>query len=180
MDKRRDIINTAESLFYLNGFHAVSTDRLCQEAKVSTRTFYKYFPSREALTAAVMEVREARFFALLSAPDDPQAIAHLFDVMGQWMRENGTSGCFFLKAWGEYSGEHPLLADRAMAYRRAMRDYIARCVASVCGREEAELADTVWMLFEGVLTTALLLGATAAAETGKASAMMLLNRSKKP
>lgn len=81
MNKRDDILQAAEKLFYTHGFHATSTDQICAAAKVSTRTFYRYFPSREMLTQCVMEERQTRFFADLHPSDHPQAVNKLFAVL---------------------------------------------------------------------------------------------------
>ncbi|MFJ5160220.1 TetR/AcrR family transcriptional regulator [Pantoea sp. NPDC088449] len=180
MNKQQDIIDAAERLFYLNGFHATSTDRICSEANVSTRTMYRYFPSREALTAAVLTARQERFFAALYAAEHPHAISQIFDAMSAWMLEYGNNGCLFLKAWGEYAGEDIALAEQAMAYRHSMRAYIARCVHKLHGEEKVALADAIWLLFEGALTSALILGAVNACEAAKAAALQLLNLSEQP
>jgi len=179
MKKKLDIISAAERLFYLNGFHAVSTDRICSEANVSTRTMYRYFPSREALTAAVLAARQERFFAALSPPEQPQAVSHMFDAMADWMQQYGNNGCLFLKAWGEYVGQDAALAQQALAYRHNMRDYIARSIYHALGRQHVALADAIWLLFEGVLTSALIIGAVNACDAGKAAALQLIALSEK-
>lgn len=170
-------MQAAERLFYLNGFHATSTDNVCSEAGVSTRTLYRYFPTREALTAAIMDQRRERFFSELGSPREPGSISHMFDVMNNWMSTNGIRGCFFLKAWGEYAGENPALAELAMSYRYEIRAYIAECISHACHRENVPLADAIWALFEGTLTTALIMGAPAACEAGKTAALQLINAS---
>ncbi|WP_275556641.1 TetR/AcrR family transcriptional regulator [Mixta sp. Marseille-Q2659] len=175
MNKKQDIIQAAERLFYLNGFHATSTDNICREAGVSTRTLYRYFPSREALTAAIMNERRERFFSALCPPEEPESISHLFNVMGKWMNDYGIKGCFFLKVWSEYAEKEPMLAEQAMAYRHAMRAYIATCISHSCGRENPPLADAIWTLFEGTLTTALVMGAPEACERGKMVSLQLIH-----
>ncbi len=167
MKKRQDIIQAAERLFYNNGFHATSTDRICEEAGVSTRTLYRHFPSRERLTAAVMEVRQQRFFADLYAPEHPQAVEKLFAVLGEWMAGYGAGGCFFLKAWGEYAQENIELCALALDFRYALQDYIATSM------KHSALADAVWMLFEGAITAALIRGPQAAYDAGKAAAILM-------
>lgn len=179
MKKKLDIINAAERLFYLNGFHAISTDRICSEANVSTRTLYRHFPSREALTAAVLETRQDRFFAALPPPEHAQAVSQMFDVMADWMQQYGNNGCLFLKAWGEYAGEDAALAEQALAYRHKMRDYIARTVEQALGKQHLALADAVWLLFEGVLTSALIIGSASACDAGKRAALQLIAVSEK-
>lgn len=170
MDKKRDIIQAAERLFYSNGFHATSTDRICAEAGVSTRTLYRYFPSREALTEAVMEARQTRFFGALPAAGQPESIARLFTELGKWMREYGASGCFFLKAWGEYTGEDASLSAQALSFRHALRNYIAASL------HDQTLVNAVWMLFEGAITSAIIIGPAAADDASRAMEMLLQRR----
>ncbi|WP_342325644.1 TetR/AcrR family transcriptional regulator [Kosakonia sp. BYX6] len=167
MQKRQDIIQAAERLFYSNGFHATSTDHICREAGVSTRTLYRHFPSREQLTEAVLEARQQRFFAELQTPDHPQAINTLFTVLGEWMEEYGAGGCFFLKAWGEYAQENVRLSALALDFRYALRDYIAACV------NNPARADAVWMLFEGAITSALVVGPQSAYRAGDAAVALI-------
>lgn len=173
MNKKQDILQAAERLFYLNGFHATSTDRICREAGVSTRTLYRYFPSREVLTSAVMTARSERFFADLFHPSHPEAISQLFSVLGKWMQEQGALGCFFMKAWGEYAEEDLILSALALDYRYTLRRYIAACVSQAQGEENEALSDALWMLFEGAITTALVVGMDAARHAGEAASRLI-------
>ena len=179
MNKKQDIIQAAERLFYLNGLHATSTDKICNESGVSTRTLYRYFPSRDALTMEILDTRLKRFFSGLYPPEHPDSISQLFDFMGRWMEEYGVKGCLFLKVWGEYAEESPALAEHAMSYRHAIRAYISECISHVCGRENIPLSDAIWTLFEGTLTTALLMGAIPACDAAKKAALMLIDSSER-
>jgi len=173
MKKRDDIIQAAEEEFYASGFHATSTDQICRAAGVSTRTLYHHFASREVLTAAVMHAREARFMADLYAPQQPDAIARLFQVLGEWTQTNGAKGCFFLKAWGEYAERDATLAGQALAFRTTLRHYIRDCVTAVQGKENLLLSDAIWMLFEGAITSALIIGNAAADQAGTIASQLL-------
>lgn len=166
-------MQTAERLFYNNGFHATSTDRICSDAGVSTRTLYRYFPTREVLTVCVLEARKKRFFAPLHPSHHPQAIAKLFSVMEEWMQQHGTGGCFFVKAWGEYAGRDLMLAAQALDYRYAARDYIVSCLRHSHGADSAALANAIWMLFEGATTAAMIIGPAAAASAGDAAQRLM-------
>ncbi|MBZ6393456.1 MULTISPECIES: TetR/AcrR family transcriptional regulator [Pantoea] len=173
MKKRNDIIQAAERLFYASGFHATSTDQICRAAGVSTRTLYHHFSSREALTAAVMDAREQRFMADLWMPQQPEAIARLFQVLGEWTQANGAKGCFFLKAWGEYAERDAALAAQALAFRATLRRYISDCVTAARGEEQPLLSDAIWMLFEGAITSALVIGPVAAQQAGTVASQLL-------
>jgi len=52
--KREQILAGARLVFLRDGFAAASTDAIAAEAKVSKRTLYAYYPSKEELFADVM------------------------------------------------------------------------------------------------------------------------------
>jgi len=53
--KRQSIIKGATALFLKYGFNAVSMEKVAQSAPVSKATLYKYFDSKNALLAAVLD-----------------------------------------------------------------------------------------------------------------------------
>jgi TetR/AcrR family transcriptional regulator, mexJK operon transcriptional repressor len=53
-EKRDQILAGARLVFLRDGFAAASTDAIASEAKVSKRTLYVYYPSKEELFAEVM------------------------------------------------------------------------------------------------------------------------------
>ena len=53
-EKRDQILAGARLVFLRDGFAAASTDAIASEAKVSKRTLYVYYPSKEDLFAEVM------------------------------------------------------------------------------------------------------------------------------
>ena len=67
-----------------------------------------------------------------------------------------------------------MLAAHALDYRYALRRYIGDCVA------DERLANAVWMLFEGAVISALMLGADAAKHAGDAAARLMLPREEQP
>ena len=54
--KRSDIINACIAEFEEHGFAGARIDRIAERAKVSKRTLYKHFPSKEALFDAIMAI----------------------------------------------------------------------------------------------------------------------------
>ncbi|HEV3358730.1 MAG TPA: TetR/AcrR family transcriptional regulator [Pseudonocardiaceae bacterium] len=70
--ERRDrLMKAGLELFGTEGYPAVSIERLCATANVSTRNFYEEFPSREALLIALHEQNTVRAYeAVLAAVAD--------------------------------------------------------------------------------------------------------------
>lgn len=55
MTKRLIIIQTATKLFYMHGILKITVERICNEACVSKRTFYKYFKNKNALAKVIIK-----------------------------------------------------------------------------------------------------------------------------
>jgi len=52
---RQTLIDTALALFGEHGFGGVTLDEVCAEVEVSKRTFFRYFPGKEAVAMAPLE-----------------------------------------------------------------------------------------------------------------------------
>jgi AcrR family transcriptional regulator len=118
---RRRILDTATTLFYAEGIHAVGIDRIIAEAGVAKATFYHHFPAKDELVRAYIEeqsrLRRAAVAALPPRPPRETLLA-LFDLTAKVAVEPGYRGCPFINAAAEYP-------DSAHPVRRAVEDYRA-------------------------------------------------------
>ncbi|WP_437191572.1 TetR/AcrR family transcriptional regulator [Planctomicrobium sp. SH527] len=69
--KRESILDAAVQQFGSSGFENTSMDRISEVAKVSKRTVYNHFPSKENLFAAIVERLKSRCEDLDQFPYDP-------------------------------------------------------------------------------------------------------------
>ena len=154
-DKREELLDSAERDFETEGFRGLSVERLLQGNRISTRTFYKHFESKDDLVLEVLERRHARYLASLEAAleagDAPVEV--LFDSLRAWIAERGTGGCLYLRALGEYGDASATIADRAREYKAALERFTHRCVSAELGRDDPVLGTQVWVLFEGATAT---------------------------
>jgi AcrR family transcriptional regulator len=167
--KRAQLIDTAERLFYANGFHATGIDRIVQAAGVVRMTLYNHFPSKDDLVQAVLDARHARFMdkvdRAVAQAADGQATRALVEAHGQWLAETSRRGCIMARAMGEFAESSPRLHDRAAQAKRDLLDKIADALARD-GVEDAGLARRVYLVLEGSNAAVPVLGAeTALAET---------------
>lgn len=72
-DRRSEILDAAAHCFARSGFHQTSMQAICAEAGMSPGNLYRYFPSKEAIIAAIAERDRAQaaadFAAVDKAPD---------------------------------------------------------------------------------------------------------------
>ena len=91
MNKREQIVKTAEMLFSRFGAKRVTIEEICRQAKVSKMTFYKHFSNKVALVRYIRDLYvEEGFnkFDEIKALDIP--FARKIDRMTQWKVEFGT------------------------------------------------------------------------------------------
>jgi AcrR family transcriptional regulator len=75
---RRALLSAANGLFRRKGFEDSTIDEICEEVGISRRTFFRYFPSKEALMFPHRAERIERFLGLLrEAPRDESPIETL-------------------------------------------------------------------------------------------------------
>lgn len=79
---RADIAASAVSLFLRDGFDATTVDQIADDAGVARRTFFRYFPSKEAVLFSEFTARQALVRERLTArPDDEPPLESLMAVL---------------------------------------------------------------------------------------------------
>ena len=170
--KRAQLVETAERLFYDNGFHATGIDRIVQAAGVVRMTLYNHFPSKEELVAAVLDARHRRFLdridRAVAAAEPGGATRALVGAHCAWLDEVGRRGCIMARAMGEFAESSPRLHAQAARAKRDLLDRVAEALTRD-GLPADRLARPVFLLLEGSNAAVPVLGAeTALAETRQA------------
>jgi AcrR family transcriptional regulator len=181
---KQRLLETADRLFYQEGFRAVGIDRIIVEAGVAKMTLYTYFPSKDDLIVAVLQYREAQVLAFFRAAmarhatrtTDP--LRAFFAALKEWFESPGFRGCAFQNAAAE-------LADPAHAGTQVVRDHKRRfadllrgVVEEAAGTGAATLAPAIALLVEGAIVTALIQGTPDAAEVARDAALQLVEGAK--
>lgn len=111
---RERILHAAIERYYADGIRAVSADKLLAAAGVSKVTFYRHFPTKDALIAAYLQVhaeRERGAFMAKRAelPGDPAGVLRWYaDAIGEASCAPGFRGCPFINAAAELpEDDHP-------------------------------------------------------------------------
>jgi AcrR family transcriptional regulator len=87
-DTRRALVKAGNRRFHEIGFEATTIDDICADVGVSRRTFFRYFPTKEALAFPNRAERLERFCALLEgAPDAESPLDSLRHIAQIFARE---------------------------------------------------------------------------------------------
>jgi len=147
---RVHILDIAESYFAEHGVSG-SLEAIAKRAGVGTGTFYRHFPSREALLAALMQAREdelaARRDAIRAeALDAEDALDRWLEVLEWWVTAfNGLPEPLHAALTKETSP----LALKCQNYVEMTQDFLTAAQREGCARSEVRARD----LFLGVLAT---------------------------
>src|SRR5882757_7413741 len=143
---RETILATAMELFYRDGMRAVGVDTVVAASGVAKTSLYRWFPSKDALIAAVVAEQDRLFWQWWGrvearhpgAPRD-QLRAMLAGVVKR-LRHPAFRGCPFLNLAAEFpDAGHPgrvVCRDN----KRELRRWLAVLAAAIGAREPLRLA----------------------------------------
>jgi AcrR family transcriptional regulator len=135
---RARILGTAARLFHRHGIGATGIDRVIGEAGVAKATFYRQFPSKEALVLAWILDPATRWFdrvferAERRSQAPARVIPAVFEEVGDWLERDGFRGCPYLHTIAELAdidAEHRVRAA-ASAYVDDIRQRLRRAAAA--------------------------------------------------
>ena len=162
---RDRILATARELFYREGARAVGVDTVVAQSGVAKTSLYRWFPSKDALIAAVLE-EEARDRWIgwdrtaQRADAEPRARlrAHLAGLI-KYVNNNSYSGCPFMNVIVAFPDEQHPARKVAVEVCVELKRRIRGLVDAIEGvRNRDELTDQLMLLVEGTLTSAHVLG----------------------
>jgi AcrR family transcriptional regulator len=175
---RRLILETAYKLFYRHGFGRVALDTIADQAKVTKRTLYNHFRSKDDLLAAALEFRSefaadrVHKWGLDPELDLGGAIDALFANLGRWAGAPRFEGAGYTRIVMELAD---LPGHPARRIARQQKTFVEDWLAGELERRGAASprvsAREIQLLLEGAMALMLIHGearyARAAAEAAK-------------
>ncbi len=119
---RDRILAAAAALFSEDGVNRTGVDTLIEAARVAKATFYRQFPSKEALVVAWLVDPDTRWFDRVRgyvearSMDPKERVLALFDAVAEWLEAGDFVGCPYLNTAVE-TDTAPVAA--------AIREYLA-------------------------------------------------------
>lgn len=166
------ILDTADRLFYGQGFRAVGVDTIAAEIGISKRTLYNYFPSKDALIVAYLSRRSVP----LEASDRPpvEQILGVFDRLERWSASQGFRGCPFVNAVAELGEASHATTKIAIDFKEQRRLWFRDALTRLDVADPDGLATQLAILVDGAVAAALVRGDPRMVGAAKAAARVLL------
>ena len=166
------ILAAADKLFYEQGIRAVGVDTIAAAARVSKRTLYNYYPTKDDLIAAYLTAR-FKHVEPSDAPAREQILAY-FDRLEKIMSDGGFRGCPYVNAVTELGDPKHAAAGIALQYKRERKGWFKALLQRIGVRDAESLATQLQLLGEGALAAWLVQGDASVARSARAAAEVLL------
>jgi AcrR family transcriptional regulator len=140
---RERILLTAHDLFYREGIRATGIDRVIAEAGVTKVTFYRHFPSKNALICAFLEYRHQRWMAWFiealqrhGGVSRGKGLDALVPALAEWFRDGSFRGCAFINSVGELGGTVSEVVKIGQRHKQEMTTVIASLLPASTQRKQ--------------------------------------------
>lgn len=176
---RERILLTAHDLFYRDGIRATGIDKVIAEAGVSKVTFYRYFPSKNALIEAFLAYRHRRwidwFTDTLQRQSDSElpGLMRLIPVMAEWFENPLFRGCAFINTAAEFGDSFPEALEACRCHKQDMVAIIAGLLPD--SESQFSLANAAAVAVDGAIVRAQLETQTPDAKSALAGLELILS-----
>ncbi len=175
------ILQSAYSLFYREGFARVSVDAIAARAKVTKRTVYYHFQSKDDIVAAALEgqhdylVRQYQRWLGPETTNPDQMVRLLFSELKKWADSRHWLGSGYSRIAAELADMpgHPA-RHAAHSHKANIEKWLSDRFASTGLSNPSEVAQQIMILIEGSMSLSLIHGDTSYIETAQNAAACLL------
>ena len=157
---RERVLAAAYELFNRRGTRDVGVDTIVRRSGVAKMSLYHHFRSKQELIAAFLELHERLWTVewlksevCRRARSPAKQLLVTFDVVGDWFRSEGFSGCPFVKVLLEYPPGDPS-RRAAMKHLANIRAFLKQLAAEAGVRDPELFADTWQIMIKGATVTA--------------------------
>jgi AcrR family transcriptional regulator len=157
---RERILDVAYDLFSHEGVRAVGVDRIIAESGVAKMSFYRHFPSKDALVIEFLHLREQRWTnewlvaeVRRRASLPSERLLAVFDVFDEWFRSDDFEGCAFISILLEINEKNDVRHTSVVGLQH-IRDFIGGLAAEAGAADPERLARQWHMLMKGSIVAA--------------------------
>lgn len=150
-----NIIETAERLFYSDGFNNTGVDLIRDEANCSKTTMYKNFGSKDNLTLEVLKKRNTKFRSSLTSfvgneVKDFEAVAKIFEWHKKWFCDPSFNGCLFVRASYELQSKNAEIYQVIAEHKSWVQNFVEEKLSDE--HHQDGTSEYVMVLLEGLIS----------------------------
>lgn len=184
---RKTIMEAAYAQFRRKGYYRVSVDEIAAAAKVTKRTLYYHFESKDGLLEAVLKsqhetvFRQFQDFGLRPGAEPAQVVATIFAELAAWSAKPGWAGSGFTRLAMELADlpGHPA-RKVARHHKAVLEGHLAQTLADGGAAAPRDLARSIWLLLEGAMVLTLIHGGRSYVDAAACAARELVGKGQWP
>ncbi|SHL05248.1 TetR/AcrR family transcriptional regulator [Chryseobacterium polytrichastri] len=156
------IIDTAEKLFYNQGYNLTGINQVIAEADIAKASLYKHFESKADLLLAYIQRFHQEWLERIEArinkePDPKQKLLTIFDHMSERQLSREYQGCAFVKANNEAGQNDERVLAEIQNAKRDFKALIEKLVINSGHKKmltDQELTEMIFLMTEGGIVAA--------------------------
>ncbi|WP_261512332.1 TetR/AcrR family transcriptional regulator [Chryseobacterium paludis] len=155
MDTKNRIMETADKLFYFQGYQSTGINQIIAEANVAKGSLYNHFPSKRELGHAYVKQSSEEWFKgieeELEAYSDPtQKLLAIFSFSEKYAQINHFNGCRLINILTEVTDQDDQITTMAVAHKQKFREFLYQLTTKIFtnSAQALEISDTIYLLYE--------------------------------
>jgi AcrR family transcriptional regulator len=158
------VLDVADELFYRHGIAAVGMDSVRDQAGVTLRRLYGWFPSKKDLVAAWLNDRHEKWMAWFTSStqrhidNGTDPLLAVFDALEEWLSDPSYRGCAFLNAIAETTEIDERHRAIVASHKQALVAYIAGLATQSHPTAPEWLAQSVGVFIDGAIVQCAVFG----------------------
>lgn len=152
---RERLLDSADRLFYQEGYRAVGIDRVLAEAGAAKASLYSHFGSKDELVTACIARRTSQakeqMLAFIEAVPPEQRALRLFDFLIAWGNQAEFRGCPIQHLVSEFPDTQHPARQVAQAHRAWILEKLEEWCQAAAVAEPAQTASALLVLFDGAI-----------------------------
>ncbi|MFT3701745.1 MAG: TetR/AcrR family transcriptional regulator [Agriterribacter sp.] len=169
------ILDTAERLFYTQGYNSTGINQVIEEADIAKASLYKHFESKTDLMVAYLERFHERWYERLEekvnkAPDPKQKLLAILDYHRERQEIRAFGGCPFIRANNDAGMTDTRILSEIQKAKERLKKLIGKLVSESNHKQiltDKELTETIYLMTEGGVVAASVFKQNAALQTAK-------------
>ena len=155
------ILETANQLFYKNGYNSTGINEIIEKTGIAKATLYHHFKSKEAICIAYLDLRHKTFMGQLTHSVKSNSVGKnqllaIFDFLRNLYRRDEFYGCWAQKTLGELSPKdkkiHGVIQKQKKELLLFLGEVVGDNIAHVSKAEIEKISGGLYLLFESAIT----------------------------
>tara|TARA_B100000809_G_C15139054_1_gene532082 strand:- start:3795 stop:4358 length:564 start_codon:yes stop_codon:yes gene_type:complete len=157
---KHNIIETASSLFYKNGYNSTGINEIIAEAGIAKATLYNHFKSKEDLCIAYLQFKNKTFLTDIKAYSITKVkgksqVLSIFDFLQLFFKDNDFNGCWCIKTVAEIPKENEKIRTEIQLQKnkfiQLISDLVVNNLDTIKEKEVESLTRQIYLLYESAV-----------------------------